>query len=105
MNSILSPLQLLHWNTLKSIAISLSLLPISHFAHQCWFSAHIGFEQILLRFFTLSLLGTWFILAFIFALTCTQTTFHPEHRLVKYYRHLPMSFFTLMLLGLQHLWF
>lgn len=100
----LDHIQRLHWNIIKSILLTLSLIPVVGLSHDLWFYSNQS-EQLFLVFFGLSLFGTCLALAFISALKSTYAPTEQEidekHQIiVQYYQQIPMVFFTLMVVAL-----
>lgn len=91
---ILDELSQFHWAMLKSVLLILSLLPISEVALTLWQTTE-GSSQIMIGFFAMSLMSTWFVLCFLRALKTSVWQMHEvfphnEQVLFKAYSYLPM---------------
>ncbi|MFU8926157.1 hypothetical protein [Acinetobacter puyangensis] len=98
---ITDQLNQLHWAMLKSIAVILAILPISHILLQAMQNAE-GSSQIMIGFFALSILSTNCIVSFVAALQITTWQNNlaqnkSERVLFKIYQQIPMLFLTAIL--------
>ncbi|MDO4224072.1 MAG: hypothetical protein Q4D05_08650 [Acinetobacter sp.] len=104
----------MHWKTLKSVIAALSLVPASYAFHQLWFFSNDS-EQMVIRFFALSLLSAWIIIAFCAALhtdasvskkiaQSQQTLSRGEQWILHLYRQIPYISLTICLLFVQTQW-
>ena len=83
---LLDELNQFHWAMLKSVLLILSLLPVCEGALNLWQTAE-GSSQIVIGFFVISLLSTWFIVCFLSALKtsiwnisfCNYNVFNNEY--------------------------
>lgn len=94
----------LHWAMLKSVLVVLALLPISQFLFDVLASAE-GSSQIMIGFFTISMMSASCILAFLMALKSTVTECDlvetkSQQVMFKLYRQIPMIFFVSILMYL-----
>lgn len=101
---ITDPLNQLHWAMLKSIAIILAILPMSHILLQAIENAE-GSSQIMIGFFALSILSTNCLISFVTALRITTWQDNlaqnsSERLLIRAYQHVPMLFLTTILVYL-----
>lgn len=91
-----------HWSMLKSVFLILSLLPMSQGLLYLWQSTE-GSSQIMVGFFTISLMSTWLALSFWSALQATVAKLkqhdisNVEAQIVKLYRYMPMFSLAAML--------
>lgn len=95
---IMDEVSQLHWTILKSTLLILSLLPVSQTALSLWQTTQ-GSSQIIIDFFVISLLSTWFMICFLSALKTSVWTHKNirtqyERIVVKGYRYLPMLFLS-----------
>lgn len=107
------PLNRLHWNTLKSIFATLSLLPMVYLFQHLWNFSDQS-ELIIIRFFALNILGAWLLVCFYWALTIHhnkdlrskfKTSNNPLNIwLIKIYSQLPILFFTSLVGFISVLW-
>ncbi len=95
---VLNELNQFHWAMLKSVALILSLLPMSQAALSLWQTAE-GSSQIMIGFFALTMLSVWFVLCFLSALK--TSVWHNEEMISKYeqilfkaYGYVPMLFLS-----------
>lgn len=101
---ITDQLNQLHWAMLKSVLIVLALLPMSQFLLDLLSTAE-GSSQIMIGFFTISVMSASCILAFLAALKstvaeCDLVETKSQHMLLKIYRQIPMLFFVSILMYL-----
>lgn len=95
----------LHWRTIKSVLGTLSLLPASYLFHHLWFYS-TNSDQVMIRFFALSIFISWALVAFSIALNHTakdddeQFEQH-EQKIMSFYRQIPLIFFTGFIVFLQ----
>ena len=94
----------LHWGMLRSVLIILALLPMSQFLFDLLSNAE-GSSQIMIGFFTISVMSASCILAFITALksTVSECEFVEnkiQEVMFKVYRQMPMVFFVSILMYL-----
>lgn len=94
----------LHWTMLKSILVILALIPISNTLVGLLATAE-GSSQIMIGFFTLSMMSASCILAFIAALKstvieCDLVETKAQKAMFKVYRQIPMVFFVSILMYL-----
>ncbi len=95
---LLDELNQFHWAMLKSVLLILSLLPVCEGALNLWQTAE-GSSQIVIGFFAISLLSTWFIVCFLSALKTSIwniSNIIPKYEqfIFKAYRALPMFFLS-----------
>lgn len=95
---VLNELNQFHWAMLKSVALILSLLPMSQAALRLWQAAE-GSSQIMIGFFALTMLSAWFVLCFLSALK--TSVWHNDEIISKYeqilfktYAYIPMLFLS-----------
>lgn len=94
----------LHWAMLKSVLIVLALLPTSQFLFDVLSTAE-GSSQIMIGFFSISMMSAGCILAFLSALKstvveCDLVETKSQHLMLKIYRQIPMVFFVSILMYL-----
>ncbi|TXJ09066.1 MAG: hypothetical protein E6Q25_04205 [Acinetobacter sp.] len=94
----------LHWMMLKSILMILAILPMSHGLLDLLAQTE-GSSQIIIGFFSLSIISASVILAFLTALhattwQCEMIEHKAEQRIFKLYRQLPMLFLTVILISM-----
>lgn len=94
----------LHWAMLKSVLVVLALLPVSQFLFDLLANAE-GSSQIMIGFFTISMMSASCILAFLSALKstvaeCDLVETKSQHVVFKLYRQIPMVFFVVILMYL-----
>ena len=87
-----------HWAMLKSVLLILSLLPISQGILSLW-NATEGSSQIMIGFFTLSVMSAWLVVCFMTALKATvwqSQSLHSvvEQKIFQAYRYVPMLFLS-----------
>ena len=91
-----------HWAMLKSVLLILSLLPVSHGLLHLWQNTE-GSSQIMVGFFAISLMSSWFVVSFYSALKASHlsiSTDEPsslEQWVVRLYRHVPLLSLASML--------
>ena len=95
---LLDELNQFHWAMLKSVLLILSLLHVCEGALNLWQTAE-GSSQIVIGFFAISLLSTWFIVCFLSALKTSIwniSNLIPKYEqfIFKAYRALPMFFLS-----------
>ena len=88
----------LHWDILKSLILSLVLLPMCTGLLNLWQSTEGG-SQIVIGFFALTVLSAWLILCFLSALKVSVWQLHHmqtqcEQYVFKLYRIVPMLFLS-----------
>lgn len=101
----LDPINRLHLQTFKSILGTLSLLPASYLFHHLWFYSTDS-DQVMIRFFALSVFISWALVAFSIALSHTATNDDEqfeqhEQKIMSFYRQIPLMFFTGFIVFLQ----
>ena len=91
-----------HWTMLKSVLLTLSLLPISQFFLNLWQGADAS-SQIMIGFMAISVFSALSIISFCSALNFTVVQLKTEftslfdHYAVKLYRYVPMVFLASMM--------
>lgn len=95
---VLDELNQLHWATLKSVLLILSLLPMMQGAVALWQGTDSS-SQIIIGFIVLSVFSAWFILCFLSALKISvwdsqYFILKSEQWLFKIYCYIPMLFLS-----------
>jgi len=87
-----------HWAMLKSVLLILAVLPMMNGAVTLWQGAE-GSSQIMIGFFTLSVMSAWLVVCFMTALKATlwqSQSLHSviEQKIFSVYRYVPMLFLS-----------
>ena len=87
-----------HWAMLKSVLLILTVLPMMNGAVTLWQGTE-GSSQIMIGFFTLSVMSAWLVVCFMTALKATVWQVQSLHSVVEQkifqaYRYVPMLFLS-----------
>ncbi len=87
-----------HWVMLKSVLLILTILPLMNGAVTLWQHTE-GSSQIMIGFFTLSVMSAWLVVCFMTALKATLWQVQTQHsvmeqKIFQAYRYVPMLFLS-----------